>query len=260
MDIIVVAFVVSLVINLLMFVPAYIYKTDKVTDISYAITFATVAVAAYLASTHTSLHKTILVLVLLWSFRLGAFLFIRINKIGKDSRFDGMREHFFLFLKFWLAQGITVFIVMIAPLMGFIQNDTRVTTLTLIGVGVFLSGLLIETFADMQKFKFSNNSKHKSIWIDEGIWRVSRHPNYLGEILVWTGVFVTVASSVTSFAVLAALISPLFIAGLLCFVSGIPLLEKIADKKWGNDKNYQLYKKRVPVLLPTIQSLKRFLQ
>ncbi|NDC94486.1 DUF1295 domain-containing protein, partial [bacterium] len=95
-----------------MFVPAFIYKTDKLTDISYAVTFAVVAIAGFLRSEQMTLHKIVLLLVLMWSLRLGTFLFIRINKMKKDVRFDGMREYFFKFLRFWLLQGATVFVVL----------------------------------------------------------------------------------------------------------------------------------------------------
>ncbi|MFS8117880.1 MAG: DUF1295 domain-containing protein, partial [Microcoleus sp.] len=186
------AFIVSMGINLLMFIPAFVYKTDKLTDISYSITFATLAIFGFSQSDQNNLDKLILILVLMWAIRLGSFLFIRINKIGKDVRFDGMREQFTRFLKFWLLQGATVFVVMLAALIGYEQNNSIIGPITLLGIVVFLSGLIIESIADAQKFGFNSQIKNKGHWIDVGIWRASRHPNYLGEIMVWLGIYLSV--------------------------------------------------------------------
>lgn len=259
MNILLFGLLVSLGINLVMFVPAFIFKTDKITDISYAVTFAVVALASYTQSTQKLLHKIVLACVLLWSVRLGGFLFVRINKIGKDSRFDGMRERFFSFLRFWVLQGATVFVVMMAPLLVFDQKETKLTPVSVVGLVVFLVGLVIEAFADAQKYSFNGNSKNKGKWIDTGVWRASRHPNYLGEMMVWTGMYLVVVNSLSSRGTFIALLSPLYIIGLLLFVSGVPLLEKSADEKWGKDKAYQAYKKQVPVVVPSIGSIKRAL-
>ena len=74
-----------------------------------------------------------------------------------------------------------------------------------------------------------------------------------GAILVWIGIYIF---SVTAFTTLTqqllALISPLFIALLLIYISGIPMLEKAGVEKWGDDKAYKAYKKNTPVLIPYI--------
>ncbi len=260
MNMIVLALIVSLAINLIMFIPAYMFKTDKLTDISYSITFSVLAFFGYYRSVHNKLDTLILILVLVWAIRLGGFLFIRINKIGKDVRFDDMRDHFLAFLKFWLLQGSTVFIVMLAPILGFEQKNSRISLLTLIGIAVFLLGLVIESVADAQKFRFNSHIINKGDWIDVGIWRASRHPNYLGEMLVWVGMYLVVASSLTSSGLLFALLSPIFIIVLIFFVSGIPLLEKSANSKWGKIQEFNKYKSEVPLLIPNIRSIKRIIK
>ncbi len=257
MNIILWTLIVSLGINIFMFIPAFIYKTDKLTDISYAVTFMVVAVAGFLRSEKTTLQLVTLLAVLLWALRLGTFLFIRINRMKRDKRFDGMREHFFAFLRFWLLQGLSVFVVMLAASFAFKQAESTFAPLSYLGLGIFAAGLLIEATADAQKFRFSGNPANKDKWIDVGIWRKTRHPNYLGEMMVWTGVYLLVAPSLVGADSLWALLSPLYIICLLLFVSGIPLLEKAADKKWGSDKRYQTYKRQVPVLIPSFKSISR---
>jgi steroid 5-alpha reductase family enzyme len=119
-----------------------------------------------------------------------------------------------------------------------------------LGLGIWFIGLIIEATADIQKYKFKLDKKNKDKFIDIGIWKYSRHPNYFGEILCWVGVYVFVFLSFSISEKLIALIGPLFITTLLLFVSGIPLLEKYADKKWGKEKDYQEYKKNTNILIP----------
>lgn len=235
-----------------MFLPAYRYKTDKLTDISYALTFIVIALYGYFSSTKTPEHLAVTLLVSAWAVRLGSFLFMRINKMKRDKRFDGMRENFFKFLRFWLLQAVTVFVVLLGPIALWNSKETAVTFLSVIGILVFISGLTLEAVADRQKFQFNNDPKNKDKWIHQGVWKLSRHPNYLGEMLVWIGMYGVVLPSLSGALIFYALISPVYIISLLMFVSGVPLLEKAADKKWGSDKSYLTYKKQTPALLPKL--------
>ena len=245
-----VGLIVSLVINLAMFGVAFRLQSDKLTDISYAATFVTIAAWSFIMSEGSLFHAVLLAMVTVWALRLGGFLLYRVIRNGKDSRFDGMRESFFGFGKFWLAQAITVWVVMIPAVFAF---DARAdwTAVSLIGLGVWLVGFVCESVADFQKQIFSNNPANKNSWIHSGIWKYSRHPNYFGEILVWIGVYLYVVSSLTPIQAAIGLISPAVIITLLLFVSGIPILEKSADKRWGKIPAYREYKARTSILVPT---------
>ena len=232
MNIFLASLIASLGINLFMFIPAFLLQTDKITDISYAVTFMFVALVAFLGSAREPFHYVLLFMVLAWAIRLGSFLLGRIIRQGKDKRFDGMREHFLLFGRFWLLQGISVFVVMISAVGGF-NSSSNFQLISYLGIAVFLLGLILESVADHQKMKFSQISTNKNKWIQSGVWSLSRHPNYLGEMMIWSGVFLSVLFSVDSNLKWVGLISPLYIITLLLFVSGVPLLEKSADKKWG---------------------------
>jgi steroid 5-alpha reductase family enzyme len=242
----------ALGINLVMFIVAFIKQTDTLTDISYAVTFGVLAVFGLTQSTVKPAHVIIFTCVILWALRLGGFLLMRIRWMKKDRRFDGMREHFWLFLRFWVLQGFTVFVVMLSSIKLFQNTTPAINLLSIFGLLVFLAGLVVESTADLQKFAFNKNPKNKDMWISTGIWSKSRHPNYLGEMMVWTGLFIFTLPSLQGWNILVASLSPLFIITLLLFVSGIPLLEKSADKKWGNNQSYQTYKQSTPVLLPKI--------
>jgi len=234
----------SLAINIIMFIPAFILKTDKLTDISYSLSFIILTLIIFLTNINFT-NMILFLLITLWGVRLGTYLLIRINKIKKDKRFDGMREKFFNFLGFWLLQGFTVWVVLI-PTLLVLTKQVTFSYLSLIGLVIFIKGLLIESFADYQKF--TNYKKDK--WIDIGLWKYSRHPNYFGEILVWIGIYLYTLPYLIGYEKLIGLISPIFITILLLFVSGVPKLEKVNNKKFGKLKEYQEYKKRTGLLIP----------
>jgi steroid 5-alpha reductase family enzyme len=250
------ALTAAVALNLLLFLPAYFLRTDKLTDISYSLTFIALALFGLSKSQHSTIDKLAFIMVMAWALRLGTFLFIRILKQGKDSRFDEMRKKWFSFVRFWFFQGLTVFVVILPGLLIWRDHsEFSVGLFTLLGVVIWALGLLIEALADYQKYNFK--LKGSKNWIDEGVWRSSRHPNYLGEITVWTGYWLFAASVLPASGKVIALASPLYIISILMFFSGVPLLEKSADKKWGSDKKYQTYKKHVPVLVPSPSSLAR---
>lgn len=237
-------------INLLMFLPAYFFRTDKLTDISYAVTFVVLALYGFFDTSMSSASIVLFILVLLWAVRLGSYLLVRIHKIKRDKRFDGMRENFWSFVKFWLLQGVTVWFVMIPSLLFFGRDVQSIPAWAYVGVLVWVVGIIIEAVSDIQKYKFINNPENKGKWMASGLWKYSRHPNYFGEILLWLGVYIFVISGLGLVQSLVALIGPLFITCLIIFVSGIPLLEKAADKRWGENPEYQKYKKRTSSLIP----------
>ena len=120
------------------------------------------------------------------------------------------------------------------------------------GAIIWLGGLVLEIVADAQKAAFRRDPSHDGQFIQSGVWAWSRHPNYLGEILVWIGVAV-VALPVAVGWQWVTLVSPVFVFLLLTRVSGIPLLEKRADARWGDDPDYVAYKARTPVLVPGLR-------
>ena len=252
MNILLAAFIISLGINLLMFLPAFIFKTDKLTDISYSVTFVVVAAYGFIVHDFDSMNLLIDIMIFLWALRLGSYLLIRIHKMGRDKRFDGMRENFFSFIKFWILQGLSVFMVMIPALLFLSNGNKSFTVISAVGIVIWFCGLLLETIADYQKYTFINNPVNKGSWIDQGVWKYSRHPNYLGEMMVWIGLYLFMVSTFSLGEAFIGSIGPLYIIILISFVSGVPLLEKAANSRWGDNPNYQKYKKRVGVLFPKL--------
>lgn len=242
---------IALAFNLIMFVFAYLFKTDHLTDLSYALTFVFLISLGFLTTNLSKIKLILFLMVLLWAFRLGIFLFIRIRRIKKDKRFDGIRENFLKFFGFWFFQGITVWIILLPSLM-LLNSSAKISLLSWIGFAIWFLGLSIETFSDLQKYQFNKNNE-RGKWISTGLWKYSRHPNYFGEIFCWLGVYLFSFSSLTSIQKIFAFNSPVFIAILLIFITGLPKLEKYADKKWGKLKEYKEYKRKTSILIPWFQ-------
>lgn len=255
MDTLLLLLAASLLINIAMFLIAFKLKSDKLTDISYAVTFIVLAGTGFLYSDKSMYLTVLLMAIVLWAVRIGGFLLYRVILNGKDQRFDGMREDFVRFARFWLTQGLAVWVILIPALMAFSSvGNNALSSLAILGLIIFTAGLAIESLADFQKHRFSRDASNKNKWIETGIWRYSRHPNYFGEILVWVGVYVYSLQVLSPGQMLVGIVSPLFITTLLLFISGIPILEKSADKRWGNNKAYQAYKRRTSLLVPLPKS------
>ena len=117
------------------------------------------------------------------------------------------------------------------------------------GVALWLTGFAIEVIADRQKSAFRADPDNRNKFIQSGLWAWSRHPNYFGEIVLWSGIAL-IAFPVLEGWQYATLISPVFVVVLLTKISGVRMLENRANKQWGNDPDYQAYRDRTSVLVP----------
>ena len=190
--------------------------------------------------------------VTMWGLRLGLFLFHRVLQDGKDSRFDKVRGNPGLFWIYWTLQGVWVWITLLPTLiLNTSARDEKLSWKDYLGWSLWLMGFIVEVVADRQKSQFRADPANKGKWIASGLWSMCRHPNYLGEILMWSSLFIP-ASSVMSGHQYWSVISPLFVTYLLTRVSGIPILERQGMKRWGNLEDYQRYRKNTPIFLPYV--------
>lgn len=243
----------AFLIQWLVFIPAFRTQSEKFFDLTGSITYVSVISIAALLSTGMDARSILLwALVVIWAVRLGTFLFGRIRKAGKDDRFDELKPSFFRFLNVWTIQGLWVTFTMAAALVAITTTHHKeLDIFAIAGLLVWILGFSIEVIADAQKSRFSANPGNKGKFIQTGLWSRSRHPNYFGEIVLWVGVAI-IALPVLQGWQWIALISPIFVTLLLTRVSGIPLLEKKADQKWGGQADYEAYKKNTPVLIPRL--------
>jgi steroid 5-alpha reductase family enzyme len=240
----------ALAVNAAFFAVAAIRRTDVVTDLSYSLTFALLAVTLPFTGAGEPLQLAASLLVLVWAARLGTYLFRRILRMKVDHRFDGMRDRPLRFARFWLLQAIAVAVIML-PVTYLLDRESApgLSAWAVAGGATWLAGLVLEAVADRQKSAFKARDENRGRFITTGLWRYSRHPNYFGELLVWWGLFLYAVPFLDG-AAFAVVIGPVFITLLLLFVSGIPLLERSADEKHGHDPAYREYKRRTSILVP----------
>ncbi len=243
----------AFLIQWLVFIPAYLKQTEKFFDLTGSITYISVILIAVFFSTGVDVRSILLaVLVVIWAIRLGSFLFGRINKAGKDDRFDEIKPSFIRFLNVWTIQGLWVTFTVAAALVAITTSYRKELDLfAIIGFLVWVLGFTFEVVADSQKSRFNANTNNKGKFIQTGLWSRSRHPNYFGEIVLWVGIAI-IALPVLQGWQWVALISPVFVTLLITRVSGVPMLENKADKKWGGQEDYETYKKKTPVLIPRL--------
>ena len=248
--------VLIFVIQWIAYIPAFIFKTEKFYDLTGSLTYiAAISFALYSTNTTQSLDLGSLIIgaaIIVWAVRLGSFLFMRVHKDKKDGRFDSIKTSFSQFFMTWTLQGMWVFICSSAALVA-IANPTGVpiNIVFIIGLALFILGFVVEIIADNQKSAFRSIPENKDVFINEGLWARSRHPNYFGEITLWTGITVMGISTFEGMNYLA-LFSPIFSYLLLNYVSGVRMLEYRGQKKWGHLDAYKTYKKSTPKFIPKI--------
>jgi len=243
----------AFLIQWLAFLAAYIWQTEKYFDLMGSLTYISIIIFTFLISSTTDVRSMVLtILVLIWAARLGTFLFRRIRKAGKDGRFDELKPDFFKFWNVWNLQGLWVSFTSSAAWIA-IASSKKVDfdVFAIVGTIIWLFGFAFEVTADLQKSKFLADPANKGKFINVGLWSKTRHPNYFGEITLWTGIAIITIPVLQGWQ-WVGLISPVFVTILLTRMSGVPILEKRADEKWGDQEDYKEYKKKTPVLIPKL--------
>ncbi|MDJ0768948.1 MAG: DUF1295 domain-containing protein [Ilumatobacter sp.] len=241
----------SFVVNWVVFVPSNIAKTEHYFDLTGSATYLTLVVVAVALSDDLDTRAVVVALmVAVWALRLGSFLFMRVRRAGKDGRFDAIKQDPLQFLMTWSLQGLWVLLT-VACALAVITGEERESfgAFAVVGAIIWVAGFAIEVVADRQKSAFKADPANEGRFITTGLWAWSRHPNYFGEITLWTGIAV-MALPVLSGWRWVVLISPVFVTLLLTRVSGIPMLERRAAKRWGDDEAFQTYTRTTPVLIP----------
>jgi steroid 5-alpha reductase family enzyme len=243
-------------INWLVWIPASLWRTERFYDLTGSVTFVAVTSLALVAAPgpdgEASVWRVMLAaMVVVWAVRLGSFLFVRVRRDGSDGRFDKIKVHPLAFLATWTLQALWVSMTVAAALAAITVADGLGGVWAMLGVIVWLIGFAIEVVADTQKRRFRADPANAGRFISTGLWSRSRHPNYFGEILLWSGVALMAVPTLSGWR-WVVLISPVFVWLLLTRVSGVPLLEARAAARFGDDPAYGAYVKHTPVLVPRL--------
>ncbi|MEP7215462.1 MAG: DUF1295 domain-containing protein [Anaerolineaceae bacterium] len=242
---------IAFAIQWLVFIPSYIARTERLFDLTGSITYITVTVVGVVSAGNWEPRSLIISgLIVVWSIRLGSFLFLRVLGSGGDRRFEVIKRHFPSFLLTWTLQGLWVLLTAGAGLAAITTAEpVSLDWVAFVGVAVWTVGFAIEAIADNQKRAFRRDPNNRERFIRSGLWAWSRHPNYFGEIVLWVGIALISASALAGWQ-WVTMVSPVFVFVLLTRISGIPLLERRANKRWGEEPEYQRYRARTPVLVP----------
>ena len=244
---------ISFVIQWLVFIPSYLYKTEKYFDLTGGLTFLSLTtVILLLTETLTVVSYLLGILVVIWAIRLSSFLFLRIRKDGHDKRFADVIPNKTKFLFYWTFQGFWAFITPVAAFtaIGSQNISGKIEIITILGLIIWLIGFCIEVIADRQKRKFREPAENKNKFISSGLWSWSRHPNYFGEIILWIGVLIIALPTLVGWQYVTVLSIP-YVIIMLTKVSGVVKLEDASDQKWGDDEAYQKYKRNTSTLIPS---------
>jgi len=244
-------YALAFLIQWLVFVPSYLLRSERFFDLIGSLTYISVTTIAVALSTPVDARSALLLgLVVVWAARLGTFLLRRVLRAGKDVRFDRIKRSFTRLLLTWTLQGLWVSLTLAATLAAITTSVRRPLGIpAFVGLVLWLAGFGLEVLADVQKKRFRSNPVNRNEFIRTGLWKWSRHPNYFGEILLWMGIAL-ISAPVLSGWQWATMISPVFVALLITRISGVPMLEKRADEKWGGRDDYQTYKRTTSVLIP----------
>ena len=187
------AVILAFLIQWVAYIPAYTFQTEKFYDLTGTLTYLTVVWFTYMLSNSAGELKVgnliLALLISIWAVRLGSFLFLRIHKAGEDKRFRTIKPSASQFFMTWTLQGFWVSICSMCALTAISSEIGVITNIYFyIGFALFLIGLSIEIIADNQKNTFRSFEENKDKFITTGLWAKSRHPNYFGEIMLWTAI------------------------------------------------------------------------
>lgn len=230
------------------FIISTFLRRNDIADVAWGLGFMLLSIWLFASTAFSSVATLLYILVIAWAFRLSLHIFLRNLNKKEDFRYLKWRQEwgqsFFWrsYLQVFLLQSMFLLVISL-PLFWAAAFPAHLSVFTWIGLSVWSIGFLFQSIADHQLSEFK---KEKSGGImQRGLWKYSRHPNYLGEIIMWWGIFIAVLPLPYSYLAMA---SPLAITILLVFVSGVPMLEK----KYEHNPAYQAYKKHTWALIPKL--------
>ena len=225
-------------------------------SLGYGFSIAAEGIAMLIIYRNTLTVATILLsaLFIVYGLRLSGYLAIREAKSSSYKKHmtseikDGKTVPFGVKIAIWVTCAL-LYLTQVLPVLYRFSTQATDSVMAYVGIGIMALGLLLETAADIQK----NNAKKKNPrrFVDTGLYRIVRCPNYLGEMIFWTGVFLSGIGALSGAGqwILAALG---YVGIIFVMFSGARRLELRQNRNYGDDPEYQAYVKKVPILLPFV--------
>ena len=243
---------VVFVYMVLFYIIAQVVRDNSIVDIGWGPGFVVIAGFHLMVSGPPTPSQYLMFLVLLlWGLRLSTHIFMRNKGKGEDFRYAAWRQAWgrkaalIAFFKVFMLQGLVMLILSWPVILVFTSPATEPGAWEYLGLLVFLTGFIIESLADRQLTVFRKNEANRGRLITTGLWKYSRHPNYLGESILWLGIALISFPAPWGWT---AILSPLLIYLLLSRISGVPLLEK----KYEGRPEWEEYKRKTPPIFPRL--------
>ena len=244
--------IVILVYMTSLYILSLITKRTDLVDIGWGLGFIVVTTSLLLRSTIlTNRMLIVLILVTIWGLRLAIHIGSRNLRKKEDFRYQKFKDDWGKdfwwksYIQIFLLQGLLMFLISF-PMSYLGTYDSPLSWISYLGIFVWIFGFVFETVSDIQLNNFIKLKKSgltKDRIMKTGLWSISRHPNYFGEVITWWGIFLISLSSLSS---LIAILGPITITYFILKVTGVPLLEK----KYDGIPEWEEYKKRVPIFIP----------
>jgi steroid 5-alpha reductase family enzyme len=250
MHVLILAFIILLVFMSCAFLTSLLLHNNNVIDVAYGTGFCLIALYTFFAGLHGTISLIATLLVLLWGVRLAVRIGLRNWKKPEDFRYAVYRKRYHpyalnMFFKVYLVQTVIIFLVCLPVcLVNIFYRESPTTGLVLLGGFIWVVGYLFEVVGDYQLDTFLHLEKKPTKYIENGLWRYTRHPNYFGEATMWWGLAIFALGA--SRYGLTAFVSPIIITLLLLKISGVPLLEK----RWAGDPAWEKYKRKTSKFIP----------
>lgn len=232
-----------------------ILKRSDIVDIGWGIGFIVLTLTMFsLTSNMTTPLLIISLLIVLWGTRLATHLFFRNKGKKEDFRYQNFKNSWSKsfwwksYINIFLLQGTLIILISLPIIYLFTFPTISLTWLNYIGIAIWIFGFLFESISDFQLSKFISKKKEgktEGRFLTTGLWSISRHPNYFGEVTLWWGIWLICISLVNPLSLLTV-IGPITITYFIIKVSGVPMLEM----KYEGIKEWQEYKENVPELIP----------
>lgn len=239
-----------LLMMVLFFLIAQVLKDNSIVDIAWGLGFVLIAFYTLIRFKGAGLRPMVMiVLVGLWGLRLAFYILGRGRGQGEDPRYGEFRKKWgrkFVvnsFIYIFMMQGVLILVVGLPIVIVNATGGGSLGPLEYVGIVIFLFGLIFESVADLQLWRFKKFPSNKGKIMDRGLWRYSRHPNYFGEVVLWWGLFVFSLRAPYS---LVGGIGPLTITCLILFFSGVPILER----RFTGRPGYEEYKQKTSRFIP----------
>lgn len=193
-------------------------------------------------------------LFVVYGLRLGLYLLIRERRSASYAKTmqndikDGSTMKMVAKISIWITCAL-LYVLEVSPVAFRLNNKASDDVLAIVGCSIMALGIILESVSDFTKNRYKKS--HPDRFCDIGVFKIVRCPNYLGEVLTWTGVLVSGIGSMSGWLQYVAAILG-WVSIVYIMFGGARRLEIRQNRHYGDNPEYQSYVKKVPILLPLV--------